>query len=239
MKENAKSIEIIYEDNHLIVVNKKVSQIVQGDKTKDISLDLMIKQYIKERDGKPGEVFLGVAHRLDRPVSGALVFAKTGKALARLNELFKTGEINKTYYAIVKNAPPEEHGILTHYITRNEEKNKSYANVEPSPNAKKAMLEYTLVDRSDTYFLLKIKLYTGRHHQIRCQLAAVGCPVKGDFKYGAKRSNSDNSISLHARSISFVHPVKKELVEFVAPVPQDSLWQYFESRISGARSQDV
>ncbi|MDR2562789.1 MAG: RluA family pseudouridine synthase [Prevotellaceae bacterium] len=231
MDERAKSLEIIYEDNHLIVVNKKVSQIVQGDKTKDISLDLMLKQYIKERDKKPGEVFLGVPHRLDRPVSGAVVFAKTGKALARMNELFKSGEIDKTYFAIVKNAPPEEHDVLTHYITRNEEKNKSYAQTKASPNSKKAVLEYTLVGKSDTYFLLKIKLYTGRHHQIRSQLAAIACPVKGDLKYGAERSNPDKSISLHARSISFVHPVKKTLMEFIAPVPQDSLWQYFESKM--------
>ena len=223
---NAKqSVEIIYEDNHIIVINKQVSQIVQSDKTGDVSLDTMLKQFIKERDSKPGEVFLGVTHRLDRPVSGAVVFAKTSKALARMNELFRTGEINKTYLAIVKNTPPQEHGILVNYIVRNEEKNKSYAMNEPSKGAKEAKLEYTLLDKSDIYSLLKIKLYTGRHHQIRCQFAAIGCPVKGDLKYGAERSNPDGSIS-------FIHPVRKVPVEFVAPLPQDNLWKYFENRMN-------
>lgn len=217
---------VVYEDNHLIIVNKNSSEIVQGDKTGDIPLSDLVKQYLKEKYHKPGNVFLGVVHRLDRPVSGLVVFAKTGKALTRLNEMFRNSEVRKTYWAIVKNCPPAEEGELTHYLVRNEKQNKSYAYDHEVQNSKRAVLHYRLLSRSDNYYLLEVDLKTGRHHQIRCQLAAIGCPIKGDLKYGFPRSNPDGSISLLARSVRFVHPVSKEEIQATAPVPSaDRLWQ--------------
>lgn len=222
-------IEILYEDNHIIVVNKRPSQIVQGDKTGDEPLSELLKNYIKQRDNKPGNVFLGVVHRLDRPVSGVTVFAKTSKALSRLNEMFREGEVTKRYWAIVKHAPKKEHDSLTHYLVRNEKQNKSYAYDKEVKDGKEARLAYTLIGKSDNYTLLEVQLFTGRHHQIRCQLSKIGSPIKGDLKYGSERSNPDGSISLHARYVEFIHPVKKETIKIIAPVPNDALWKYFES----------
>ena len=222
---------VVYEDNHIIIVSKTASEIVQGDKTGDTPLSETVKQYLKEKYQKPGNVFIGVTHRLDRPVSGLVVFAKTGKALSRLNEMFKNSEVKKTYWAVVKNRPPQEEGELVHYIIRNEKQNKSYAYDREKPGSKKAILHYRLIGHSQNYYLLEIDLKTGRHHQIRCQLAKMGCPIKGDLKYGSPRSNPDGSICLHARNIRFVHPVSKERIEVEAPVPSDSLWKGFNSII--------
>ena len=222
-------IEILYEDNHIIVVNKRPSQIVQGDKTGDEPLSELLKNYIKQRDNKPGNVFLGVVHRLDRPVSGVTVFAKTSKALSRLNEMFRAGEVTKRYWALVKHAPKKAHDSLTHYLVRNEKQNKSYAYDKEVKDGKEARLAYTLIGKSDNYTLLEVQLFTGRHHQIRCQLSKIGSPIKGDLKYGSERSNPDGSISLHARYVEFIHPVKKETIKIIAPVPNDALWKYFES----------
>ena len=219
---------VVYEDNHIIIVNKTASEIVQGDKTGDIPLSETVKQYLKEKYSKPGNVFLGVAHRLDRPVSGLVVFAKTSKALARLNDMFRNSEVKKTYWAIVKQCPPAEEGELVHYLVRNEKQNKSYAYDKEVPKSKKAILDYRLIGRSENYYLLEVDLKTGRHHQIRCQLAKMGCPIKGDLKYGSRRSNPDGSICLHARRIRFVHPVSKELIELEAPLPEGNLWKGFE-----------
>ena len=221
---------VVYEDNHIIVVNKTASEIVQGDKTGDTPLSETVKSYIKEKYSKPGNVFLGVVHRLDRPVSGLVVFAKTSKALARLNEMFRNGEVKKTYWAIVKNRPKEIEADLEHFLLRNESQNKSYAYDKEVKGSKKAILHYRLINSSDKYNLLEVELKTGRHHQIRCQLAKIGCPIRGDLKYGFPRSNPDGSISLHARNISFIHPVSKELINVTAPVPQDNLWQAFDKR---------
>jgi 23S rRNA pseudouridine1911/1915/1917 synthase len=221
-------MNVIYEDNHIIAVNKTSSEIVQGDKTGDISLSETLKQWLKEKYNKPGNVFVGVTHRLDRPVSGAVLFAKTGKALSRLNEMFRKGQIKKTYWAIVKNPPNPTEGKLVHYIVRNTTQNKSYAYDEEKPDSKKAILSYKTIAKSDHYYLLEIDLQTGRHHQIRCQLAQMGCPIKGDLKYGFKRSNEDGGISLHARRIKFTHPVSKEEIEIIAPLPEDKLWKTFE-----------
>lgn len=215
---------VVYEDNHIIIVNKNSSEIVQGDKTGDTPLSDIIKQYLKEKYNKPGNVFVGVTHRLDRPVSGLVIFAKTSKALSRLNEMFKNSEVKKTYWAIVKNYPKQEEGELTHYLVRNEKQNKSYTYDKEIKNSKKAVLHYKLLSHSENYYLLEIDLKTGRHHQIRCQLAKIGCPIKGDLKYGFPRSNPDGSISLHARKVSFVHPVSKEFIQVEAPVPNDNLW---------------
>ncbi|RRD62962.1 RluA family pseudouridine synthase [Tannerella forsythia] len=219
-------MEVIYEDNHLIAVNKNGHELVQGDKTGDASLADLLKTWLKEKYAKPGNVFVGVTHRLDRPVTGVVVFAKTSKALARMNELFRTGEIKKTYWAIVRNRPPAIEQELTHWLVRNEKQNKSYV-CAPSqkPDARKAVLHYRLLAQSEHYYLLEIDLKTGRHHQIRCQLAAIGCPIRGDLKYGAGRSNPDGGISLHARRVSFVHPVSKQPVDIVAPVPDEPLWK--------------
>lgn len=225
-------MEVIYEDNHLIAVNKTCREIVQGDKTGDTPLSDMLKVWIKEKYCKPGNVFVGVAHRLDRPVSGLVLFAKTSKALARLNEMFRTGEIKKTYWAIVKNSPPTEEGTLEHWLVRNEKQNKSYAYAEEKPEAKKAILHYKLLAKSDNYYLLEIDLKTGRHHQIRCQLAKMGCPIKGDLKYGSERSNKDGGISLHARKAQFIHPVSKQPIEIIAAVPDDSLWKGITASLS-------
>ena len=219
---------VVYEDNHIIVVNKTASEIVQADKTGDTPLSETVKQYLKEKYQKPGNVFLGVTHRLDRPVSGLVIFAKTSKALTRLNEMFRAGEVKKTYWAVVKNAPKELEGELVHFLVRNEKQNKSYAYDKEVPNSKKAVLDYRLIGRSDNYYLLEVDLKTGRHHQIRCQLAKMGCPIKGDLKYGSPRSNPDGSICLHARRVRFVHPVSKELIELKAPLPEGNLWKGFE-----------
>lgn len=216
---------VVYEDNHIIIVNKTASEIVQGDKTGDVPLSETVKQYLKEKYHKPGNVFIGVTHRLDRPVSGLVVFAKTSKALSRLNEMFKNSEVKKTYWAIVKQTPAETEGELVNYLVRNEKQNKSYAYDIEKPGSKKAILHYRLIARSDNYCLLEVDLKTGRHHQIRCQLAKMGCPIKGDLKYGFPRSNPDGSICLHARRVRFVHPVSKELIDVVAPVPSDNLWR--------------
>lgn len=218
---------VVYEDNHIIVVNKTSSEIVQGDKTGDIPLSETVKQYLKEKYQKPGNVFVGVAHRLDRPVSGLVVFAKTSKALSRLNEMFKNSEVKKTYWAIVKECPRELEGELVHYLVRNEKQNKSYAYDKEVPDSKKAILHYRLIARSQNYNLLEVDLKTGRHHQIRCQLAKMGCPIKGDLKYGFARSNPDGSICLHARRISFIHPVSKEQIDLEAPVSPGNLWSGF------------
>lgn len=223
----ALSSRILYEDNHLLVVNKLPSEIVQGDKTGDEPLSDYLKRYLKQKYHKPGNVFLGVIHRIDRPVSGAVVFAKTGKALSRMNELVKQRALKKTYWAIVKKQPPAMEGQLVHYLVRNEKKNKSFAYSQMKSNSKEAVLYYKMLASSKDYHLLEIDLHTGRHHQIRAQLAAIGCPIKGDLKYGFARSNPDASISLHARSVSFIHPVKKEPVRVVAPPPHDALWDYF------------
>ncbi len=218
---------VVYEDNHLIIVNKTASEIVQGDKTGDTPLSETVKRYLKEKYHKPGNVFIGVTHRLDRPVSGLVVLAKTGKALARLNEMFRTGGVRKTYLAIVKNRPPAEEGVLTHYLTRNEKQNKSYASDTEKPGSKRAVLHYRILSRSDNYYLLEVDLKTGRHHQIRCQLARIGCPIKGDLKYGFPRSNPDGSICLHARRVCFEHPVSHKLIEVEAPLPENNLWKAF------------
>ena len=219
---------VVYEDNHIVVVNKTSSEIVQGDKTGDTPLSEMVKQYLKEKYNKPGNVFIGVAHRLDRPVSGLVVFAKTSKALPRLNEMFRNGEVKKTYWAIVKECPKETEGELVHYLVRNEKQNKSYAYDKEVKNSKKAVLHYKLIGHSQNYYLLEVDLKTGRHHQIRCQLAKMGCPIKGDLKYGSPRSNPDGSICLHARTVQFVHPVSKEMIRLTAPVPEGNLWNGFE-----------
>ncbi|MBO4370975.1 MAG: RluA family pseudouridine synthase [Paludibacteraceae bacterium] len=225
---------ILYEDNHLIAVNKTCSEIVQGDKTGDTPLVEMVKDYLKKKYDKPGNVFCGVTHRLDRPVSGVVVFAKTSKALARFNEMLRTHNLKKTYWALVKNEPPANEGTLTHYLVRNEKQNRSYAYDTERPNAKKAVLSYRVIGKTDSYYLLEIDLKTGRHHQIRCQLAKMGCPIKGDLKYGFARSNKDGGISLHARQISFVHPVSKQEVCITAPVPEnDALWQMSVSVTKG------
>lgn len=223
-------MEIIYEDNHIIAVNKSSSEIVQGDKTGDEPLSESVKRYIKEKYNKPGEVFLGVAHRLDRPVSGVVLFARTSKALTRLNEMFKTQQIKKIYWAIVKQVPESTENTLVHYLVRNEKQNKSYAYDKEVPNSKKAILKYRLLGHSDKYHLLEVQLETGRHHQIRCQLAKIGSAIKGDLKYGFPRSNPNGGISLHARYVEFIHPVSKELIKITAPVPkEDKIWEVFEN----------
>lgn len=223
---------VLYEDNHIIAVNKTCNEIVQGDKTGDMPLSETVKAYIKEKYNKPGEVFLGVTHRLDRPTSGVVLFARTSKALTRLNEMFKSHEqIRKTYWAIVQGAPKQAEARLENWLTRNETLNKSFIGKPGAKEAKRAILSYKTLVRGENYTLLEINLETGRHHQIRCQLAAIGCPVKGDLKYGAKRSNPDGGICLHARKIEFIHPVKKETICITAPVPNDSLWQQFAASV--------
>ena len=219
---------VVYEDNHIIVVNKTASEIVQGDKTGDTPLSETVKEYLKVKYNKPGNVFCGVTHRLDRPVSGLVVFAKTSKALSRLNDMFRLGEVKKTYWAIVKERPKELEGELTHRMVRNEKQNKSYAYDTEKPNSKKAILRYKLIGHSQNYHLLEVDLQTGRHHQIRCQLAKMGCPIKGDLKYGSPRSNPDGSICLHARRVTFVHPVSKEVIDITAPLPPGNLWNGFD-----------
>ena len=219
-------VNVIYEDNHLIAVAKKAGDIVQGDKTGDVPLSDIVKAYLKDKYQKPGNVFLGVVHRLDRPVSGIVLFAKTSKALPRLNKMFAEHEaVKKTYLAIVGNKPPQQEGTLTHWLTRNEKQNMARAYDREVPNSKKAVLDYRLVAQSERYFLLEVTLHTGRHHQIRCQLAKIGCPIKGDLKYGAPRSNPDGSISLHAWRLSLEHPVSHVPITIEAPMPEERLWQ--------------
>lgn len=217
-------MKVVYEDNHIIIVNKCSGEIVQGDKTGDKPLSDTVKEYIKQKYNKPGNVFLGVVHRLDRPVSGLVVFAKTSKALSRLNDMFRTGDVHKTYWAIVKRRDIATEGTLTDWLTRNERQNKSYAHEREVPGAKKAVLKYKVRAVADNYMLIEVTLLTGRHHQIRCQLAHMGCPIKGDLKYGAPRSNPDGSISLLSRRVEFVHPVSKENIVAYADVPDDRLW---------------
>ncbi|MGB5497335.1 MAG: RNA pseudouridine synthase [Maribacter sp.] len=223
-RSTPQNLQILYEDNHLIAVNKRPGDIVQGDKTGDTPLSEVVKQYIKEKYSKPGNVYLGVAHRLDRPTSGIVVFAKSSKALPRLNKIFAEKEAKKTYWAVVKNTPPKTHDTLTHWLKRNTKQNKSYANIKEVPDGKKAVLDYDIRKKLDRYFLLEIDLKTGRHHQIRAQLTAIGCPIKGDLKYGFDRSNKDGSIHLHARKLMFIHPVKKEKIELIASPPNDPIW---------------
>lgn len=217
-------MKVVYEDNHIIIVNKCSGEIVQGDKTGDKPLSDTVKEYIKQKYNKPGNVFLGVVHRLDRPVSGLVVFAKTSKALSRLNDMFRTGDVHKTYWAVVKRRDIATEGTLTDWLTRNERQNKSYAHEREVPGAKKAVLKYKVRAVADNYMLIEVTLLTGRHHQIRCQLAHMGCPIKGDLKYGAPRSNPDGSISLLSRRVEFVHPVSKENIVAYADVPDDRLW---------------
>ncbi len=221
-------VTILYEDNHLLIVNKRVSDIVQGDRTGDVSLDRSLRNFIKERDGKPGEVFLGIPHRLDRPVSGVVIYAKTSKALSRVARMFKEKEVEKIYHAIVEKPPRHDAGVLEHYLTRNTRQNKSYVHSQEVTGSKFARLSYRVLAASDHYHLLEISLETGRHHQIRAQLAAIGSVIKGDRKYGAKRTNKNGGISLHARRVSFIHPVRKEPVEVVAPYPRMDIFPVFK-----------
>ncbi|MBS1535011.1 MAG: RluA family pseudouridine synthase [Bacteroidetes bacterium] len=218
------NLQILHEDNHLIVVNKRVGDIVQGDQTGDQPLSEIVKEYIKEKYNKPSEVFLGVVHRLDRPTSGIVVFARTSKALTRLNEMFSQRATQKTYWAVVKNAPPKEQDSLIHYLTRNPKNNTSKAHLKEVPNSKKAHLDYKIIQKLDAYFVLEIELHTGRHHQIRAQLAAMGCPIKGDLKYGFERSNPDGGIHLHARKLVLTHPVTKDELKIIAPAPNNPVW---------------
>ena len=221
-------MKVLYEDNHIIVINKAAGEIVQGDKTGDESLCDTMKQYIKEKYAKPGNVFIGLPHRLDRPVSGVVVFAKTSKALERLNRMFSEGAVKKIYWALTKGIPTPAEAELETWILRNETMNKSFSYPKEVKGSKRAILHYRLAAASQNYNLIEVELKTGRHHQIRCQLSSIGCPIKGDLKYGAQRSNPDGSISLHARYIEFIHPVSKELIAITAPLPNDRLWQSFE-----------
>lgn len=221
---NKSNLQILHEDNHIIVINKRVGDIVQGDKTGDKPLSEIVKEYIKDKYEKPGEVFLGVVHRLDRPTTGIVVFAKTSKALERLNKMFSDRETSKTYWAVVKNKPPKNEDNLIHFLKRNEKNNTSKAHLKEVPESKKASLDYKIIKELNNYFALEINLHTGRHHQIRAQLSAIGSPIKGDLKYGFDRSNPDGGIHLHARKLSFIHPVSKENIEIIAPTPSDAIW---------------
>ncbi|MBQ3655643.1 MAG: RNA pseudouridine synthase [Bacteroidales bacterium] len=225
-------MQVIYEDNHIIIVSKTVNEIVQGDKTGDETLIDKVKKYIKEKYNKPGEVFLGLTHRLDRPTSGIVIFARTSKALSRLNAMFRDGEIHKTYWAITSNRPNEDEGTLEDFLKKNEKLNKSFIAKPSDKEAKKAILNYKILSVSDRYYLWEINLLTGRHHQIRCQLANIGCPVKGDLKYGYPRSNPDGGLSLHARKVEFIHPVSKKEISVTAKVPNDKLWEFFEKDVT-------
>jgi 23S rRNA pseudouridine1911/1915/1917 synthase len=224
-------MQILYEDNHIIAINKDAGEIVQGDKTGDICVVDNLKNFIKRRDNKSGNVYMGLPHRLDRPTSGVLLLAKTDKALSRINDAIQKREFHKTYWAIVKDVPPKNEDTLENYLLKNEKQNKSYVVSQDNKNANLAKLHYKVIAKSDLYYLLEIKLFTGRHHQIRVQLANIGCPIKGDLKYGFSHSNKDASISLHARKLSLIHPVKKEEIEITAPVPNDKLWQILENLI--------
>ena len=218
------NLKILHEDNHIIVINKRVGDIVQGDKTGDKPLSDVVKEYIKEKYNKPGDVFLGVVHRLDRPTTGIVVFAKTSKALTRLNETFKNRETQKTYWAVVKNYPPKEKDTLIHFLKRNTKNNTSKAHLKEVPESKQASLSYQIIKKLDNYYALEIDLHTGRHHQIRAQLQAIGCSIKGDLKYGFDRSNPDGGIHLHARKLVLTHPVSKEIITFIAQTPKNSIW---------------
>ena len=222
---NKNNLQVIHEDNHLIVVNKRAGDIVQGDKTGDKPLSEIVKEYIKDKYNKPGEVFLGVVHRLDRPTTGIVVFARTSKALSRMNELFSNRATQKTYWAVVKNKPVKSQDKLVHYIKRNEKNNTSKAHLNEVPDSKLASLEYKIIKELTNYTALEIELHTGRHHQIRAQLAAIGSPIKGDLKYGFDRSNPDGGIHLHARKLCFTHPVSKEAITIIAPTPDDVIWK--------------
>lgn len=221
---NKQNLQVLYEDNHLVVVNKRAGDIVQGDKTGDKPLSEVVKDFIKDKYDKPGQVYLGVVHRLDRPTTGIVLFAKTSKALPRLNTLFAEKKAKKTYWALVKNEPPQSEDKLINWLKKNPKNNKSTAYSNEVEGSKKAILHYKVIKTLDNFYLLEIDLETGRHHQIRAQLAAIGCPIKGDLKYGFDRSNRDASISLHARTLQFVHPVKKENLKITAPLPKDALW---------------
>lgn len=220
-------IDILFEDNHIIAVNKKPSDLSQGDKTKDDTLEDSIKNYIARKYNKPGAVFLGVIHRLDRPVSGVILYARTSKALARMNEMFRKGEIKKTYLAIIKERPPEDEQTLTHFVKKNEKQNKTYVYDTEVKDSKSASLTYRIAGRSDRYYLVEVELHSGRHHQIRAQMAGIGCPIKGDVKYGFQRPNGDGSISLHSRKVEFVHPVSHEKIIITAPFPANDIWNVF------------
>ena len=228
-------IEVLHEDNHVIVVNKRASDIVQGDKTGDVTMPDLIKDFLRVKYDKPGNIFCGVVHRLDRPTSGAVVFAKTSKALSRLNEQFREKDTRKVYWAIVEKEPKSKTGSLTNFLLKNEKQNKSYVHDKEVSGSKKATLNYKQIAQSDRYYLLEVELETGRHHQIRAQLSNIGCIIKGDLKYGAKRSNPDGSIHLHARRLDFIHPTTKEVIKVIAPVPDDSLWKWFEKTIENSK----
>ena len=232
-------MKVLHEDNHLIIVNKNCGEIVHSDVTGDVPLDQMVKDYLKKKYNKPSEVFLGVAHRVDRPVSGIVVFARTTKALVRLNRMFQEKLIKKTYWAIVKNLPPNDEGTLIHYVIRNTKNNRSYICTSEHRDSKKAVLHYKHIASSERYHLLEIDLKTGRHHQIRCQLAAIGCPVRGDLKYGYARSNPNGGISLHSRQITFKHPVKEDIINLTAPLPDDPLWKAFDSKMLNSALKQV
>lgn len=226
LRSDKNNLRVLFEDNHIIAINKRPGDIVQGDKTGDQPLSEVVKEYLREKYNKPGNVYLGVVHRLDRPTSGIVIFAKTSKALPRLNKMFADKETHKTYWAVVQNAPPKNEETLEHWLVRNPKQNRSYAHLKEVRDAKRASLTYRILKKLQRYYLLEIDLHTGRHHQIRSQLSAIGCPIKGDLKYGFNRSNKDASIHLHARKLSFVHPVKKEEITIVAPPPsEDNLWQ--------------
>lgn len=221
---NKNNLQVLHQDNHIIIVNKRAGDIVQGDKTGDTPLSEVVKGYIKASQNKPGNVFLGTVHRLDRPTTGLVIFAKTSKALPRLNKLFLTKDIQKTYWAVVPNKPPQDQGTLIHWLKKNPKKNKSFAYANEIDGSKKAVLHYKILKQLKTYYLLEITLETGRHHQIRCQLAHIGCSIKGDLKYGFKRSNKDAGIHLHSRSVTFTHPVKKTTIQITAPLPKEPIW---------------
>jgi len=229
MEVNPNDLLVLHEDNHVIVVNKRPSDIVQGDKTGDVTMPDQIKEFLRVKYNKPGNIFCGVVHRLDRPTSGAVVFAKTSKALTRLNEQFREKDTQKVYWAVVEKAPQSNTGHLENFLLKNEKQNKAYVHQKEVSGSKKAILDYRVVSQSDKYTLVEVTLHTGRHHQIRAQMAHIGCIIKGDLKYGAKRSNADGSIHLHARYLSFIHPTTKETVQITAPVPDDSLWKWFEN----------
>lgn len=230
--EKIQESDILYADNHLLIVNKKAKENVQGDKSGDLPLVEKVRNYIRDKFQKPGNVFCGLVHRLDRPVSGVIVFARTSKALERMNKQFATNHPKKVYWAVVEKEPVQAEGRLVHHLVRNEQQNKSYVYDEPKSNSKECRLNYRKLLNSKDYTLLEVELETGRHHQIRAQLAKIGCVIKGDLKYGAKRSNPDGSIHLHARSLTFEHPTSKEMIEVIAPVPNENLWKWFEQTLS-------
>ena len=230
-------MDVVYEDNHIIIVNKAVGELVQGDRTGDVPLVDIVRQWIKEKYNKPGNVFCGLTHRIDRPTCGLVVLARTSKGLTRMNELFRRGEVHKTYWAIVKNRPPHDSATLTHWLTSVEKNNKTYASLHPRQGAVKAVLNYRLLASTDRYHLLEVDLITGRKHQIRCQLAAIGCPIKGDLKYGAERSNPDGGIGLQSHRITFTHPVSGKVIDVTAPLPHDALWQALAANIHPQRNE--